>query len=111
VRIEQTDTIPAEHHNPMEPHAAIARWDGPKLTPYDKTQGVDVVQRQAAQALGIPAENIRVVSPFVGRAFGSGHPPRPRIQRHREGSMGRNQAPRSSSAWHERRVSREMCGH
>ena len=71
VRIEQTYTIPAEHHNPMEPHATVAVWDGPKLTLYDKTQGVDMVQAQASQALGIPKEDIRVISPFVGGAFGS----------------------------------------
>src|SRR5205814_2142478 len=47
VRVEQTYTIPAEHHNPMEPHATVAVWDGPKLTLYDKTQGVGVVQQQA----------------------------------------------------------------
>src|SRR5262249_47935681 len=70
-RGDQTYTIPAEHHNPMEPHATVAVWDGPKLTLYDKTQGVDVVQRQAAQALGIPAEDVRVISPFVGGAFGT----------------------------------------
>ena len=71
VRIEQTYTIPAEHHNPMEPHATVAVWDGPKLTLYDKTQGVDMVQGQASQALGIPKEDIRVISPFMGGAFGS----------------------------------------
>jgi xanthine dehydrogenase YagR molybdenum-binding subunit len=72
VKVEQTYIIPAESHNPMEPHATVALWDGPKLTLYDKTQGVDVVQQQAAQALGMPTENIRVISPFVGGAFGDG---------------------------------------
>ena len=43
VRVEQTYTHPAEHHNPMEPHATVAAWDGPKLTLYDKTQWVDDV--------------------------------------------------------------------
>src|SRR5262249_11979351 len=47
VRVEQTYTIPAEHHNPMEPHATVAAWDGSKLTLYDKTQWVGNVQRQA----------------------------------------------------------------
>ena len=56
----------------MEPHATVAAWDGPNLTLYDKTQGVDVVVQQASQALGIPKENVRVISPFVGGAFGSG---------------------------------------
>jgi xanthine dehydrogenase YagR molybdenum-binding subunit len=72
VRVEETYTIPAEHHNPMEPHATIARWDGPKLTLYDKTQGVDVVQKQVAQAFGMSPEDVRVISPFVGGAFGTG---------------------------------------
>src|SRR5262249_1182667 len=70
-RIEQTYTIPTEHHNPMEPHATIAVWDGPKLTLYEKTQGVDMTQKQVSQALGIAAENVRVISPFVGGAFGT----------------------------------------
>jgi xanthine dehydrogenase YagR molybdenum-binding subunit len=42
VRVDQTYTIPIEHHNPMEPHATVALWDGPKLTLYEKTQGVDM---------------------------------------------------------------------
>jgi xanthine dehydrogenase YagR molybdenum-binding subunit len=71
VRVEQTYTIPAEHHNPMEPHAIIALWDGPKLTLYEKTQGVDVTQKQVAPALGLAADNLRVLSPFVGGAFGT----------------------------------------
>src|SRR4051794_25662986 len=72
VRVDATYTQPEETHNPMEPHATVAAWDGPNLTLYDKTQGVDVVVQQASQALGIPKENIRVISPFVGGAFGSG---------------------------------------
>ena len=71
VRVEQTYTIPAEHHNPMEPHATIALWDGPRLTLYDKTQGVDVTRQQVAIALGMPVENVRVIAPFVGGAFGT----------------------------------------
>ncbi len=72
IRIEQTYTIPTEHHNPMEPHATIALWEGPKLTLYDKTQGVDVTRQQVAQALGMRLEDVRVISPFVGGAFGTG---------------------------------------
>ncbi len=72
VRAEATYTIPTEHHNPMEMHATVAAWDGPKLTLYDKTQWVDNVQEQVALAFGMPREDVRVVSPFVGGAFGSG---------------------------------------
>jgi xanthine dehydrogenase YagR molybdenum-binding subunit len=71
VRIEQTYTHPDENHNPMELHATLAAWDGGKLTLYDETQWVDNVQQQAAAAFGIPAEDVRVLSPFVGGAFGS----------------------------------------
>jgi xanthine dehydrogenase YagR molybdenum-binding subunit len=56
----------------MELHATLAVWDGPKLTLYDKTQWVDNVQRQVAAAFGIPTDDVRVLSPFVGGAFGSG---------------------------------------
>ncbi len=71
VRVEQTYTIPDEHHNPMETHATVAVWDGPKLTLDDKTQYVDNVQAEVAAAFGIPAADVRVLSPFVGGAFGS----------------------------------------
>ncbi|CAN7733728.1 xanthine dehydrogenase family protein molybdopterin-binding subunit [Variovorax sp. LjRoot84] len=71
VKVESEYRIPIEHHNPMEPHAAIAFWEGNQLTIFDKTQNVYGVQKHLAEALGVPAENIRVVSPFVGGAFGS----------------------------------------
>ena len=37
--IDETYTTPAEHNNPMEPHATLAFWEGPKLTLYDSNQG------------------------------------------------------------------------
>lgn len=71
VKIEAEYTIPIEHHNPMEPHGAIAFWEGDRLTIFDKTQGVYVVRRHLATSFNIPEENVSVVSPFVGGAFGS----------------------------------------
>src|SRR5438128_2045328 len=71
VKVEQTYSHPDEHHNPMELHATVAAWNGNKLTLYDKTQWVDNVQQQVAAAFGIDKEDVRVVSPFVGGAFGS----------------------------------------
>ncbi|MGQ0651115.1 MAG: xanthine dehydrogenase family protein molybdopterin-binding subunit, partial [Betaproteobacteria bacterium] len=72
VKVDQTYVIPREHHNPIEMHATIAAWDGARLTLWDKTQWVHNVQEEIAAVFGIAAENIRVVSPFVGGAFGSG---------------------------------------
>jgi xanthine dehydrogenase YagR molybdenum-binding subunit len=72
VKIDRTYVIPRENHNPIEMHATIAAWEGDRLTLWDKTQWVDNVADEIAAVFGIPAENIRVVSPFVGGAFGSG---------------------------------------
>ena len=71
VKIEGEYTIPIEHHNPMEPHGAIAFWENNKLTIFDKTQGVYTVRQHLATSFNIPEENVQVVSPFVGGAFGS----------------------------------------
>jgi xanthine dehydrogenase YagR molybdenum-binding subunit len=71
VKIEAEYTIPIEHHNPMEPHAAIAVWEGENLTLFDKTQGVYGVRGHLAQSFGVKPDQVNVVSPFVGGAFGS----------------------------------------
>ncbi|TGR23076.1 MULTISPECIES: xanthine dehydrogenase family protein molybdopterin-binding subunit [unclassified Mesorhizobium] len=71
VAINAEYRIPIEHHNPMEPHAAIAVWEGERLTVFDKTQNVYGVREHLAEGFGIPTDNIRVISPFVGGAFGS----------------------------------------
>jgi xanthine dehydrogenase YagR molybdenum-binding subunit len=71
VRVEAEYRIPIEHHNPMEPHAAVAVWQGDKLTIFDKTQNVYGVREHLAASFGIPPENVSVISPFVGGAFGA----------------------------------------
>jgi xanthine dehydrogenase YagR molybdenum-binding subunit len=71
VKIEAEYRIPIEHHNPMEPHAAIAFWEGDTLTIFDKTQEVYNVRKHLASSFGVPEEHVRVISPFVGGAFGS----------------------------------------
>ncbi|WP_372380928.1 xanthine dehydrogenase family protein molybdopterin-binding subunit [Xanthomonas sp. NCPPB 1754] len=71
IKVEAEYHIPINHHNPIEPHAAIAFWEGDQLTIFDKTQNVYGIQKHLAEGLGVSAEKIRVVSPFVGGAFGS----------------------------------------
>ncbi len=71
VKVDQRYVIPRENHNPIEMHATIASWTGDRLTLWDKTQWVGGVAEEIAAVFGIPAENVRVVSPFVGGAFGS----------------------------------------
>ncbi|HEX8196183.1 MAG TPA: xanthine dehydrogenase family protein molybdopterin-binding subunit [Pyrinomonadaceae bacterium] len=72
VKIEAEYTIPVEHHNPIEPHASVALWEGEKLKIFDKTQYVYNVRNHLASIFGIPAEKVTVISPFVGGAFGAG---------------------------------------
>ena len=70
VRIDQTYRMAANHHNPIEPSATTAVWDDGVLTLYDATQGVTATQFTVAALLGMPATRIRVVSHFIGGAFG-----------------------------------------
>ncbi|HEX2943717.1 MAG TPA: xanthine dehydrogenase family protein molybdopterin-binding subunit, partial [Rhodopila sp.] len=61
------------HHNPMEPHATTVVWNGDgSITVYDKIQGVQNTQAYLSAVFGLKAENVHVLSPFVGGAFGSG---------------------------------------
>ncbi|PMS21719.1 acylaldehyde oxidase [Trinickia dabaoshanensis] len=70
VRIDAVYTTPMEHHNPMEPHAIMASWDGPRLTLYDTSQGVGNARKAVAAFLGISPDDVHIVSPFVGGGFG-----------------------------------------
>jgi xanthine dehydrogenase YagR molybdenum-binding subunit len=73
VRHEAEYYIPIEHHNPMELYASTVTWDGGgKLTVYDKTQGVQNVQRYLCGVFEMKPDDVRVMSPFMGGGFGSG---------------------------------------
>jgi xanthine dehydrogenase YagR molybdenum-binding subunit len=69
-KVDATYITPVEHHNPMEPHATIARWDGDKLTVWTATQGISAAQTTLAALFGIDPANVRVICPFVGGGFG-----------------------------------------
>jgi xanthine dehydrogenase YagR molybdenum-binding subunit len=64
-------TIARNHHNPMELPATIAKWDGDQLTVWDKVQSIRSARQFYAEAMGVPEDHVRVISPFVGGAFGS----------------------------------------
>jgi xanthine dehydrogenase YagR molybdenum-binding subunit len=73
VRHEGEYYVPIEHHNPMEPYASTVMWDGSgQLTVYDKTQGVQNVQRYLCSVFDMKPDDVRVMSPFMGGGFGSG---------------------------------------
>jgi xanthine dehydrogenase YagR molybdenum-binding subunit len=70
-KVDFTYRTPIEHHNPMEPHATIAVWEGDKLTLYNASQIVNAVQNALATTFGLKPENVRVITPHVGGGFGS----------------------------------------
>jgi xanthine dehydrogenase YagR molybdenum-binding subunit len=69
-QVDATYVTPMEHHNPMEPHATIARWDGDQLTVWTATQGISSAQTALAGQFGIDPKNVRVICPYVGGGFG-----------------------------------------
>ncbi len=70
VKVDEVYRTPKQNHNPMEPHATIAQWEGEKLTLHDSTQHVSGVKQTVAKVLGIPEDNVRVLCPFTGGGFG-----------------------------------------
>ena len=74
---DATYRTPTYHNNPMEPHAALAWWDGGDLTIHDSSQGVAIARQTIARVLGLPRERVRVISEHVGGGFGSKGLPRP----------------------------------
>jgi xanthine dehydrogenase YagR molybdenum-binding subunit len=80
VRHQADYIVPVEHHNPMELFATtVIREPDGKLTVYDKTQGVQNVQRYLSKVFRSEPDEIRVVSPYVGGAFGSGLRPQHQV--------------------------------
>jgi xanthine dehydrogenase YagR molybdenum-binding subunit len=70
VTLDATYTTADESHAMMEPHASVAAWEGDKLTLWTSNQMVAWNKGSMAKILGIPAENVRVDSPYVGGGFG-----------------------------------------
>src|SRR5256885_16449368 len=70
VQLDVTYTTPLQSHAMMEPHATLAMWDGDKLILHTANQMLNQGQQAIATTLKIPAENVRLISPFIGGGFG-----------------------------------------
>jgi CO/xanthine dehydrogenase Mo-binding subunit len=68
--VEETYLNSYVAHSPMEPHTALAKMEGDRLTIWASTQTPFPLQDAAASLLGMPAANVRVITPFVGGGFG-----------------------------------------
>jgi len=69
-KVDATYITPVETHNPIEMHASVVVWEGENVTLYETSQGVVNHRAVMAQTLGLPLENVRVVTRFLGSGFG-----------------------------------------
>ena len=70
VQLDATYTTPDQSHAMMEPPASIAKWEGDKLTVWTANQMIAWSVGDLAKTLGIPKENVRLISPYIGGGFG-----------------------------------------
>jgi isoquinoline 1-oxidoreductase len=68
-----TYTVPYIAHVPLEPRAAVAEWTGDRLTVWTGTQRPFGVQRELSEAFRLPIEQVRVIVPDTGSAYGGKH--------------------------------------
>ena len=71
VVVAQTYRTAYVNHNPMEPHVTVADWTDEGLTLYEPTQWVMGLRSVVSKSLDLRADEVRVISPFVGGGFGS----------------------------------------
>lgn len=72
-RLQQTYTVSYIAHVPLEPRAALAKWDGDGLTVWTGTQRPFGVRGELAEAFRIPEDRVRVLMPDTGSAYGGKH--------------------------------------
>ncbi|MEA2903641.1 MAG: xanthine dehydrogenase YagR molybdenum-binding subunit [Alphaproteobacteria bacterium] len=71
VVIDAEYATPTQHHNPLELFSTTCQWSGDKLTVHEPSQFVHGLKNAVAQRLGIEADKVRVISSYVGGAFGA----------------------------------------
>lgn len=71
VTFDQTYTTPSQHSAAMEPQATVAKWDGDQLTVWSSCQLLETNVKQVAKGVGVPVENVRLLSPYIGGGFGN----------------------------------------
>jgi len=70
VKLDETYSTPDHAHSMMEPFASMASWDGDKLTLWTSNQMINWGKTDLAKTLGIPADNVHMISPYIGGGFG-----------------------------------------
>ena len=72
-KLQASYTVQYIAHVPLEPRAALAKWDGDQLTVWTGTQRPFGVRTQLADAFHIPEEHVRVLMPDTGSGYGGKH--------------------------------------
>lgn len=70
VTLDATYHTPDQSHAMMEPHATLAAWEGDTLTVWTSNQMIDWGKGDLAKTLGMPKDNVRLISPYIGGGFG-----------------------------------------
>ncbi len=70
VRLDERYSTPDQSHAMMEPHASLASWRDGKVTIWTSNQWITPGAEDVATTLGVPKENVRLISPYVGGGFG-----------------------------------------
>ncbi len=70
VKLDALYETPDQSHAMMEPHASTASWQGDKLTLWTSNQMIAWGKGDVAKTLGIPKDNVRLISPYIGGGFG-----------------------------------------
>src|SRR5512132_136576 len=71
VTVELELETPDHIQTPLEPHAAVAVWQGDELTAWISTQGMFFARQELAARFGVRREQVRVIAAFIGGGFGS----------------------------------------
>ena len=69
--VEEEYSVPVHSATPLEPRAAMASWEGDRLTVWKSSRGVHVDRAALAKALDIDPDRVRVVGPYLGGGFGN----------------------------------------
>lgn len=72
-KLSHTYTVAYIAHVPLEPRAAVAEWNGDRLTVWTGTQRPFGVRGDLASAFGIPEQQVRVIVPDTGSGYGGKH--------------------------------------
>jgi isoquinoline 1-oxidoreductase len=73
--LRQTYHVAYVQHAPLEGRAAVAQWEGGKLTVWTGTQNPFGCRSELARALDLPSDRVRVIVPDFGSGFGGKHQP------------------------------------